>query len=417
MIVTFSFYVNMYTCDENLKQTSIEVITMYRFMSDEEITIRQISDLKMIHLYQLNGNDALAVYYSDNKQINLCTLDDHYNLLMKQILSLYAQCEDKDSIVIEDTAKKLLDKALACNTHHSAFFNRIGKQYANQEGTLCPRFTSDSIIRDTLLPMLRYYLQQLYQMWNSNIIFEEETIGWHRKCVLKAKTGNDTFIMPVRLTMLNANAYKISVGNFIHDFSNLEFEISYKEDQLHVFFENTKLELLGESCFKWDNQQLKAYTTIHLEKKIVYHQDEPIKQLTYTNEQLLVALHHKNYLLDLDTSFTYATIYQLPWNDFIIYRNYQTQDELVKRIDYDTIYINEYRTKLALRHYSYSLVENKSDGLKLRTNGSIMRKLYYGDKRNEIETLFLPVGYYSGWDYREYLENKYFYHSAEELQS
>lgn len=386
-------------------------------MSEEEIEIRQISDLKMIHLYQLNGNDAIAVYYSDNKQINLCSIDDHYNLLMKQILTLYAQCEDKNSIIIEDTAKQFLNEALARDTHHTAFFNRIGKQYTNQEGTLCPRFTSDGIIRDTLLPMIRYYLQQLYQMWNSDIIFEEETVGWHRNCVLTAKTGNDTFIMPVRLTMLNDNAYKISVGNFIHNFSNLEFEIFYEEDQLHVLFENTKLELFGESYFKWDKQQPKAYTTIHIEKKVVYHQDEPVKQLTYTKEQLQVALHQKSYLLDFDTHFTHAAIYQLPWNDFIIYRNYQTQDEHVKRIDYDTIYINEYRTKLTLRHYSYSLVENKTDGLKLRTNGAIMRKLYYGNKRKEIETLFLPVGYYSGWDYREYLENKYFYHTEEELQS
>ena len=399
-----------------MTNTSLEVTTMYRFMSEEEIEIRQITDLKMLHLYQLNGNDAIAVYYGDNKQINLCSIDDHYNLLMEKILTLYAKCPDKDSIVIEATAKKILEQAISRDNHHTSFFNRIGKQYAKQEGSLCPRFISDGTIRDTLIPMIQYYLQQLYHMWIMDITFEPKTIGWHRNCVLKAKTGKETFIMPVRITMLNDNIYKITVGNFIHNYNSIEFEISYNENQLHVYFEDAKIELFGESYFKWNQQQMKAYTTISIEKKVVYHQDEPIKQLTYTDEHLQLALHQKSYLLDLDTDFTHAVIYQLPWSGFIIYRDNQTSDEQYNRTDYDTIYIDAYHSKLALRHYSYSLVENKSDGLKIRTNGAIMRKIHYGDKRQEVETLFMPVGYYSGWDYRKYLENKYFYHTTEELQ-
>lgn len=390
---------------------------MYRFMSDEEIEIRQISDLKMIHLYQLNGNDAIAAYYGDNKQINLCTLDDHYNLLMKRLLTLYAQCEDKDSIVIEDNTKKLLDKALLRDTHHTAFFNRIGKHYANQKAFLCPRFISDGTIRDTLIPIIRYYLQQLYHMWNMDISFEQEPVGWHRNSVLKAKKGNETFLMPLRLTILSNSDYKISVGNFIHNYSNIEFEISYKEDQFIVYFESAKLELCGESFFLWKYPSPKAYTTISVRKTVVYHQDEQIKHLTHTDNNLQLAFDKKPYLIDWNTDFTHMNIYQLPWNGFFIYRANQTQDAQYNRTDCDSIYINAHHSKLVLRQYSYSLVENKTDGLRLRTDGAVMRKIYYGDKNQEIETLFMPVGYYSGWDYREYLENKYFYHTTEEMQS
>lgn len=389
---------------------------MYRFMSEEEIEIRQISDLKMIHLYQLNGNDAIAAYYGDNKQINLCALDENYNLLMEKILTLYSQCEDKDSIVIEDSARKILDKVITRDIHHTSFFNRIGKFYARQEGVLCPRFASDGIIRDTLIPMIQYYLQQLYHMWNVEIKFVQESVGWHRNCVMNATYGNETVIMPVRITMLNDYDYKIAVGNFMHNFSNIEFEISYSEDKLSIIFENAKMELFGESYFKLNNQQMKAYTTIYIEKKAVYHQDEPLEQLTYTEEHLQCALKQKAFLADVDSVFTYAAIYRLPWNDFIIYRDNHTQDEQYNRNDYDNLYVNEYQGKLVLRQYSYGLVEDKSNGLKLRTDGAVMRKIYYGDKRNEIETFFMPVGYYSGWDYKEYLEDKYFYHTTEEMQ-
>ncbi len=389
---------------------------MYRFMSEEEIEIRQINDLKMIHLYQLNGNDAIAAYYGDNKQINLCALDENYNLLMEKILTLYSECEDKTSIVIEDTAKRILDKVIARDIHHTSFFNRIGKLYATQEGSLCPRFASDGMIRDTLIPMIQYYLQQLYHMWNMEIKFVQESIGWHRNCVMHATYGKDKFIMPVRITMLNDHNYKIAVGNFMHNLSNIEFEISYSEDQLIVIFENAKMELFGESYYKLNHQQLRAYTTIYVEGKVVYHEDEPIEQLTYTEEHLQCALKQKTFLVDMDSVFTYAAIYWLPWNDFIIYRDHHTQDEQYNRIDYDNLYVNEYQGKLVLRQYSYGLVEDKSNGLKLRTDGAVMRKIYYGDKRKEIETFFMPVGYYSGWDYKEYLEDKYFYHTTEEMQ-
>ena len=91
-----------------------------------------------------------------------------------------------------------------------------------------------------------------------------------------------------------------------------------------------------------------------------------------------------------------------------------TESDLQKRTDKDIIYLEEYREKISLRQFSHSLVENPADGLKLRTDGAVLRKLYYGRTTKEVETLFLPVGYYSGWDYKEFLENKYFYSEMEE---
>lgn len=391
--------------------------TMYRIMSKEEIEIRQISDLKMLHLYQLNGSDAIAVYYGEQKQLNLCALDDHYNLLIEKVLSLYSECTDKDSIVIEETTKELLEQAISHDNHHTSFFNKIGKKYMNQEAFLCPRFISDGTIRDTMIPMIRYYLQQLYHMWNMDISFEQEPISWHRNGILKARKNNETFIMPLRLTIVNDNEYKISVGNFIHNYSAIEFHISYHEDQFIVYFESTKPEIFGESFFKWNQPQPKAYTTISIGKRIAYHQDEQLKELAYTDNNLQLAFDKKTYLFDVNTDFTQINIFQFPWNSCVILCTNQTQNEHYHQTDFDTIYTNTYHSKLVLRHYSYSLVENKSDRLKLRTNGAVMRKIYYGDKHPEIETYFMPVGYYSSWDYREYLENKYFYHTTEEAQS
>ena len=91
---------------------------MYRFMSKEEIEIEQISDLKMLHLYQLGGSDALAVCYGNDKQINLCAMDTNYTLLMERALTLYSQCEDKDSIIIDENTKyELLQRLQGMKNH------------------------------------------------------------------------------------------------------------------------------------------------------------------------------------------------------------------------------------------------------------------------------------------------------------
>ena len=116
----------------------------------------------------------------------------------------------------------------------------------------------------------------------------------------------------------------------------------------------------------------------------------------------------------MEEKFSQVTVCKLPWGGYLISHSLETVKEQLKRTDFNIMYIELYRKKMTLRQYSHSLVENLSDGLKLRTDGAVMRKLYYGDRKKEVETLFMPVGYYSGWDYKEYLEDKYFYHEMEE---
>ena len=160
---------------------------MYRFMSKEEIEIEQISDLKMLHLYQLGGSDALAVCYGNDKQINLCAMDTNYTLLMERALTLYSQCEDKDSIIIDENTKSLFNKAVDESDHYTCFFNRIGKKYLDTEGLLAPKFASEGVLRETLIPMLKYYMQQMYHMFDVPITFEKEPCGWRRNCVLRCE--------------------------------------------------------------------------------------------------------------------------------------------------------------------------------------------------------------------------------------
>lgn len=385
---------------------------MYKFMNEEEIKIGQISDLKMLHLYQLGGCDALAVYYGTNEQINLCAMDPYYDLLMKKVLTLYSQCEDKNSIIADVSTRELLNKALERNNNHTSFFNRTRQKYLNMEGSSASKFASDGVMRESLIPMLKYYLKQLYHMWDMTVSFENEPYGWHRNCVLKVKISDETLVLPVKITFVNGNECKIIIGNFIHELNPIEFDISYREDKIYILLESKDIGLFGESHFAITAGKANAFTTIRVAGQVVYHQDEPL-EIIPNSEDIKLILDRQKILTDIETDLTPAITYKLPWGGFVIFNTINTADEKLRRNDYDIIYIEEYRNKLALRQYSYSLIENITDGLKLRTDGVVMRKLYYGDRKQEVETYFMPAGYYSGWDYKEYLEGKFFYHEME----
>lgn len=386
---------------------------MYKFMSSEEIEIQQMSQLKMIHLYQLGGSDALAVYYGDNKQINLCAMDTYYNVLMKKVLSLYSLCEDKDSIIMDASTREIFDNAMSGQNYHTGFFNRIGQKYLHMEGSLSPNFASDGVLRETLIPMLKYYLKQLYHMWDVHMEFEREPLGWRRNCVLKIRKGEEISILPVKMDFMRGNECRIIIGNFLQAMAEIKFEISYREDQLYVWFESEHFSMVGESHFEILPRVL-AYTTIRVNGQTVFHQDEEFLPLSPMDESLNQLSNLPSLLEDAEININEAQIYKLPWEGLVLFNLIETRQDNIHRGDYDILYIEQYRKKRILRQFSHSLIENRADGLKLRTDGAALRKLYYGDNLENIETHFLPVGYYSGWDYKEYLENKYFYQYGEE---
>lgn len=390
-------------------------VFMYKFMSQEEIEIQQMSQLKMIHLYQLGGSDALAVYYGDNKQINLCAMDTYYNVLMKKVLSLYSLCENKESIIMDASTKEIFDNAMSGQDYHTGFFNRVGKKYMYMEGSLSPTFATDGVLRETLMPLLKYYLNQLYHMWDIHVEFEREPLGWRRNCVLKVRKGEEIIILPVKMDFMRGNECRIIIGNFLQALAEITFEISYREDQLYIWFESQQFSMVGESHFEL-LPRVQAHTTIRVNDRVVYHQNEDFPSLLSTEECLQQISDLPALLEDAEIHISEAKIYQLPWKGLVLLSVIESVHDMLHRSDYDILYIEQYRKKRILRQFSHSLIENREDGLKLRTDGAALRKLYYGNNLENEETHFMPVGYYSGWDYKEFLEDKYFYRNREELK-
>lgn len=82
---------------------------MFRRMTEQEIAIRKINNLRMVAVYEFteavrrgeadsrgtdadrDGCTAVTVLYGDNEQITLSELDPYYEVLIEQLFALYGE--------------------------------------------------------------------------------------------------------------------------------------------------------------------------------------------------------------------------------------------------------------------------------------------------------------------------------------
>ena len=82
---------------------------MFRRMTEQEIAIRKINNLRMVAVYEFteavrrgeadsrgtdadrDGCTAVTVLYGDNEQITLSELDPYYEVLIERLFALYGE--------------------------------------------------------------------------------------------------------------------------------------------------------------------------------------------------------------------------------------------------------------------------------------------------------------------------------------
>lgn len=318
---------------------------MYRFMDKEEIEINQIDNLKMIHMYDLSGAEnvpALAVYYGDNKQINLCVMDKNYNLLVERILFIYSKCRDRNSIIMDEHTRKLIE--LACSSAEqgmesgAASGSRLGRKYMSMAAEQVTRFHTAGYIRIVMMPLVKYYLRELYSLWDMDIEFEDSISGWHGSGILRGRSSGQALIFPVRISFSETGRYQINVGNFLEESNIIVFDIKYSQESLVVYFDSEDYKLTGESRFEFNAYDAVCSTMVRANNTPVYCNEERLKKV----EPDIMLSRFKVTMLDMDVRR--ANIYALPWDAFYLYSADCMEGEGCRRTDYDTAYAN-YNTR------------------------------------------------------------------------
>ncbi|MBE5944920.1 MAG: hypothetical protein E7258_08415 [Lachnospiraceae bacterium] len=385
---------------------------MFRFMDTEEIEINQIEKLKMIHIYDLTGGEkghvnALAIYYDDNKQKNLCEMDKNYDLLVQRVLYLYNSCQDKETIMVDPETKRFLEQVCRVDAQSSPI-SRAGSKYIGDEGVDIPKINREENLRVATMPMIIYYMTELYNMLDINIEFKHESLGWHGNTILTANVGKGQVNFPVKYIYESSDRCRVHIGNFLKNMCGLTIGISYKKQDLEIHFYSEDAGIVGDSNYHFGYHSSSCKTSIKVNDVLVYYKEDFLEEGRFAfKEKVDVSAL-------LDMNITTAKVYTMPWKGYHICDMHTIEDGDIARIDIDTAYVDIHRDTVFIRQYAWSNVSNSKTKLSLSTGGAMLEKVVPDISLGEMQIGFLPVGYYSGWDYKKKLENKYFYKNIKE---
>ena len=100
---------------------------MFRRMTEQEIAIRKIHDLRMVAVYEFteavsggkinplgtdpdrDGCTAVTVLYGDNEQITLSELDPYYEVLIGRVFELYGEAANPSAILMNEKTRALFE--------------------------------------------------------------------------------------------------------------------------------------------------------------------------------------------------------------------------------------------------------------------------------------------------------------------
>lgn len=168
---------------------------MFREMSETELTIRNIKNVKMIDIYELTGlNDdlkrgcaAISVIYDVNKNINLCELDDGFELLQRWVFEYYRNIKNNkknrdlivhDDVVMNDSTRCFLEYGITERDEQylEPYYSMTPAEY--------PEVAFESTLSDRFLPLVSYVLEGLYVSSGIKLKITMEKAGWRGKGVI-----------------------------------------------------------------------------------------------------------------------------------------------------------------------------------------------------------------------------------------
>ena len=150
---------------------------MYRYIDDDELEIKQLDNIKLIHFYNLvNVNNnidnlsnivALAVYYGENKQLNYCSMDKHFTLLVNKVFEVYDTCNYKNKIIIDKNTRDILERGQLDAE------DELLALYKDKDGQDLPYIYTNNFRHYIIDSMVKYYLEQIATLKGSKIQFNE----------------------------------------------------------------------------------------------------------------------------------------------------------------------------------------------------------------------------------------------------
>lgn len=381
---------------------------MFREMSETELTIRNIKNVKMIDIYELTGlNDdlkrgcaAISVIYDVNKNINLCELDDGFELLQRWVFEYYRNIKNNkknrdlivhDDVVMNDSTRCFLEYGITERDEQylEPYYSMTPAEY--------PEVAFESTLSDRFLPLVSYVLKGLYVSSGIKLKITMEKAGWRGKGVIYGIINRKKRIFAVEIIQISFSEFAVKVNNFLQDGNVLNIKISNNNRSIVLKYNSRYHNIDGKSVFSLnENGYFEKHEFMRNGRQIfcdTWGKGKKEKEKLTADEKKLLPFPNAA-----------DSVICLPWGMFFCY-----QTTRVEKNNF-TVEENKCCQLYPKAGYSesecWSVIKNDDSNIKLSLSYALMYKMLL--KAGKTQVYFAPERNNSMEKFRKKLEGRYF---------
>lgn len=382
---------------------------MLHKMSEQEIRIRKISKLRMVSLYEFTGAvrnpeakrknpdgtprgcTAITVLCDENEQITLSEMDPYFNELCEQVLAIYSDTEDRDSVLMDSSTRAVMDAGASVTeaAYTDAFYGI--------RGSLTPDLSFDANLGKRFVPLAEHLVTEIEALMSRKGQVTDRTTGWRGKGLLQLTTLNEARKIPVLTERTNDTDYHMVVGGYPVASENMNVDVTVEPERMDVAFASEKTELNGRWEFQFTIPYMEARISVSRGGKEICYESNRVKAV---NEKEFAERERK--LLPDDTKPDVC--YRLPWG--VIYTLSEKSETFgeIERKHYQRTFL--YPDAGYSETVSWSVIRNTESGVVLKKNNVRMIRNILGDGR--CQSYFCELSGGSNGRYRTELAGKFF---------
>ena len=375
---------------------------VFRQMSPEEIGLEAIDDLKMIHIYDLTGSarpdgkygvTAVLVNFSDNKQLNYTENDFCLNLFVKKIFEVYNTGGDKDSIIMDDTTRQIME-AGAVPRHES-----ILSKYYDAEIQDTPVLVNASTLSRRFLPLIEYLLIGLYKTMGTDVEVIERRAGWRGSGRMVLHVGDSNRTQYFKAFEINDNTFSIKLNGFLTEHGDLLINVNLYDDMISITYKSESSGIEGTSSFKFTKENLREMHQIQKNGEQLFY-DVNVYENAFTADSKIEDEVSVVSLPLLPEGMRPCAVYSLPIGMTYLLYDEADSSEQVEVETFCGVFLWPDAAYADIR--GWSVIKSIQSGLALKNEA--FRIINLSDNREFIQSAFLRG---TGSRYKELLEGKF----------
>lgn len=367
-------------------------------MSEIEIIIKSIENVRMISIYELTGVGngsgkgcaAVSVFYGRDKHINLCELDKGFDFLVDRVFEIYEEVKDSSSVVMDNRTRQILSSGwIKCD---ESFLEK----YYNAQPAEFPPVAFEAATTGKLLPMVEYLLDSLYKMLGIAYEVTASKTGWRGTGAIFGMKNRSRVVSGVNIIQLTKEEYSIRVNNFAEEHNVLDILVNIRNADIIVEYGCSKLDIHGTGIYMLEPNGYTEFHEAFRDGKKIFRDSRDV----FDAEPPVLTDEEKK-LIPWDTED--GTGVALPWGWIYFTESKQSTE--------NSCVIDEYHSSFLFRKARlgesrcWTKVKNNDTGFSLKTSSVIM---YIMALKKGYQVYFLPnVGNHKN-RYRKQLEGRYF---------